>query len=106
MSFGWSAAIWSAISVGTSVAIAGYTTDAARKNANTANDQNKAASLKNQQQADQANNRANAKTPDSAAAMAANIMAGKAGQSGTMLTGPQGIDPTQLTLGKNTLLGG
>jgi hypothetical protein len=38
--------------------------------------------------------------------MAANVLAGKAGQSGTMLTGPQGVDPTQLTLGKQTLLGG
>jgi len=33
-------------------------------------------------------------------------MGAAGGQSGTMLTGPQGIDPQQLALGKNTLLGG
>ena len=58
------------------------------------------------QQADEANNRANRKSPDSAAAMASAILSGKAGQSGTMLTGPQGIDPNSLMLGKATLLGG
>ena len=31
---------------------------------------------------------------------------GKAGASGTMLTGPSGIDQDALSLGKNTLLGG
>ena len=34
------------------------------------------------------------------------MMAGKAGQSGTMLTGPQGVDPSSLLLGKSSLLGG
>lgn len=32
--------------------------------------------------------------------------AAQAGPSSTMLTGPMGIDPTQLQLGKSTLLGG
>jgi len=83
-----------------------YSADSSRKASNKANDAAKANALENQKQADEANNRANAKTPDSAAAMAANVLAGKAGQSGTMLTGPQGVDPTSLTLGKSTLLGG
>lgn len=56
-------------------------------------------------QADQANNRANAKTPDIAAMLSANQGAAKGGASGTMLTGTQGVDPTQLQLGKSTLLG-
>ena len=34
------------------------------------------------------------------------LMSGKAGASGTMLTGPGGIDPNALQLGKSTLLGG
>lgn len=32
--------------------------------------------------------------------------AAQAGPSSTMLTGPMGVDPTQLQLGKSTLLGG
>jgi uncharacterized protein (DUF2345 family) len=57
-------------------------------------------------QADQAVNRANGKKSDIGAMLAANQQAAKGGQSGTMLTGPAGIDPNVLNLGKNTLLGG
>jgi hypothetical protein len=95
-----------AVSAAGSAVVGLYQADQGRKQANTANDQAIANAKKNAQLADEANNRANAKSPDSAAAMAANILSGKSGQSGTMLTGPQGIDPTQLTLGKQTLLGG
>jgi DNA-directed RNA polymerase beta subunit len=49
-------------------------------------------------------NKANQKRPDTQAIMGDAAMSGGAG--GTMLTGPQGIDPQQLALGKNTLLGG
>ncbi len=50
------------------------------------------------QQADQQFNRANQRRPDA--------MPGPAGAGGsTMLTGPQGIDPGALPLGKSTLLG-
>ncbi|MBP9527146.1 MAG: hypothetical protein KBE71_02125 [Laribacter sp.] len=56
--------------------------------------------------ADEANNRANQKRADPGAALDAAAQAGKSGASGTMLTGPEGIDPSALTLGKNTLLGG
>lgn len=52
--------------------------------------------------ADQAYNKANAKTPDIAAMFGAN----KAGLSSTMLTGPTGIDTSALLLGRTTLLGG
>jgi hypothetical protein len=51
-------------------------------------------------------NKANQRRPDTKAVMADAEMAGTGGGSGTMLTGPQGIDPQQLALGKNTLLGG
>ena len=57
-------------------------------------------------QADQATNRANAKSPNVAGLLSANTMSAKAGQSGTMLTGTQGVDPNTLMLGKKTLLGG
>ena len=56
--------------------------------------------------ADQANNRANGKQPDINAMSSANSMAAKGGIGGTMLTGPQGVDPKTLLLGKTTLLGG
>jgi uncharacterized protein HemX len=44
--------------------------------------------------------------PDVASIMAAAQESGAGGPAGTMLTGPTGIDPSQLTLGRNTLLGG
>lgn len=55
--------------------------------------------------ADQAMNRENQKKPDTVGALAAAQQSGKSGASGTMLTGSQGIDPSALNLGKNTLLG-
>lgn len=55
---------------------------------------------------EQANNRANQKRPDSAGALSAAMQAGKSGVSGTMLTGPSGVDLSALQLGRNTLLGG
>lgn len=55
--------------------------------------------------ADQATNRANQKRPDTSAILSAAQQAGRAGASGTMLTGSQWVDPSSLTLGKNTLLG-
>lgn len=57
-------------------------------------------------QQDQENNRLNARGPDTAALLAANQIEGQQGQSGTMLTGPLGVDPNDLSLGKNSLLGG
>lgn len=56
-------------------------------------------------QADQAFNRANGKQPDLAGLYSANERDSKGGISGTMLTGPQGVDPKTLMLGRNTLLG-
>lgn len=107
MSFGWTAATW--IAVGTAAASAvgtAVSVDSARKNANQANDQAIKMAKENAAAADRANNAANAKSPDSAAMLAANLAAGKQGASGTMLTGPGGVDPTTLTLGKSSLLGG
>jgi len=56
-------------------------------------------------QAEQDMNRANQKRPDSNALLSAAQQSGRAGASGTMLTGPQGVDQSALTLGKSTLLG-
>lgn len=58
------------------------------------------------QSADEANNRANQKRPNANAILAAAQQAAKGGMGGTLLTGPQGVNPGELSLGKSTLLGG
>lgn len=50
-------------------------------------------------------NRASQKRPNTSSILSEAEQAGRAGVSGTMLTGAQGVDPSQLTLGRNTLLG-
>ncbi len=57
-------------------------------------------------QQDQELNRKNAKQPNTAALFAGNQQSAQAGASGTILTGPSGVDPMSLSLGKNTLIGG
>ncbi len=59
-----------------------------------------------QRRAEQAQNAANRKQPDVAGIMQAAGQGAGGGPSGTMLTGPTGVDPNALSLGKNTLLGG
>lgn len=102
MSFGWTAATWAAIGATAAVVGTASSIDSARKSANMARDNAK----RQQLAADEANNKANAKTPDSAALLTANMLNGSMGQSGTMLTGPQGMDMNSLKLGKTSLLGG
>lgn len=106
MSFGWTAATWIAVSVGATGAATLYGADRNRKLQNTAQDQAKAQAQSQQIAADEANNKANAKSPDTTALMAANLLASKNGQAGTLLTGPGGIDASTLKLGKTTPLGG
>lgn len=55
--------------------------------------------------AEEAANRANMKRPNTARIVAEASQAGRSGASGTMLTGPQGVDTSMLTLGRNSLLG-
>ena len=76
-----------------------------KKSAESAQQQAQANADKQEKAADQATNRANQKKPDTRAILDAATQAGKGGASGTMLTGAQGIDPSMLNLGKNTLLG-
>lgn len=82
-----------------------YNGEQSRKAQNKATDAAKANALKQADAQDQATNRANAKAPDVGAMLAANEQAAKGGAGSTMLTGAQGIDPSTLSLGKNTLLG-
>ncbi|HNF92749.1 MAG TPA: hypothetical protein PKZ67_11160 [Accumulibacter sp.] len=60
---------------------------------------------KQEKASEMAANRANQKSPDTRSILDAARQAGKSGVSGTMLTGPAGVDPALLSLGKNTLLG-
>ena len=60
---------------------------------------------KQAQLAEQDLNRANQKSPDVGALLSANQQQSLSGQSGTMLTGSQGVDPNSLSLGRATLLG-
>lgn len=73
--------------------------------ANRAAAESKALMDRQMKSADEAMNRANQKRPNTRALLDDANQKGKAGASGTMLTGPQGVDPSSLTLGRSTLLG-
>ena len=95
-----SAAQIGALAVGAVSAASQY--DASRRQKNQAKDAANAAQQQAQQAAQQADmqfNRANQRRANDAG-----TMPGGAGNS-TLLTGPGGVDPSALTLGKNTLLG-
>jgi len=68
-----------------------------------ANKKAEASALKQESQSQQSINKANQKQADTSAILAAAQESG--GQNQTLLTGPMGVDPNQLALGKNTLLG-
>lgn len=55
--------------------------------------------------AEQDFNRRNQKQPNTAAMAAANQQSAQAGVGSTMLTGSSGVNPNDLVLGRNTLLG-
>ncbi len=109
----WLGATTSAAAVGTmatglaaSTAATLYTSNQQAKGQQAAQNQATQNAAKTADLADQANNKANQKSPDSGALYSANAQAAKNGPSGTMLTGPSGVDPSALLLGKQTLLGG
>lgn len=56
-------------------------------------------------QAEEEANAQNMKSPDTQAMMSSAMLSGKAGQSGTLLTGPQGVERDKLGLQRKTLLG-
>jgi hypothetical protein len=83
-----------------------YTADQSRSAQNKATDAAKANAARQATAADEAQNAANAKGPNTSAILSSVQQAAKGGMSSTMLTGPSGVDPSQLTLGKSALLGG
>ena len=76
-----------------------------RRSANQAQDEARRTALKNEKNAQEAQNRAYQRSPDTASILSAAQQASKGGASGTMLTGPLGVDPDALKLGKTSLLG-
>lgn len=56
-------------------------------------------------QSEMAVNQANRQQPNVAGIMEAASAASSGGAAGTMLTGPTGVDPNSLALGKSSLLG-
>lgn len=97
----WAMAAAAVAGAGSSV----YSADQNRKATNEASDRAKENALRQEKMADEASNKANQKTPDANAIMSAAQQMGKAGASGTMLTGPSGVDASSLGLGKKSLLG-
>jgi hypothetical protein len=53
-----------------------------------------------------ASNKANAQSADAGSIMSQAQQAAKSGPAGTMITGPQGVNPAALSLGKQSVLGG
>lgn len=82
-----------------------YSGERAAKAQKEAQNQAVEAAQKQEKASDEAVNRANQKTPDTGAILSAAQQASKAGASGTMLTGPAGIDQGALQLGRKSLLG-
>ena len=79
--------------------------DAARQQKK-AQTQATAAAASQQRQSEMAINAANRRSPDVSSIMAGASKAAGSGVSGTMLTGPAGVDPNSLALGRSSLLGG
>lgn len=106
MALGISAAAWAGIAAVASTSVALYNGQQQQKAQKSAQQQAQANALKQQKSAEEANNKASQKTPDTQAIMDAAMLAGKTGAASTLLSGTQGVDPSALQLGKATLLGG
>jgi hypothetical protein len=110
MSFGISAVAWAGFAAASAVAYSAYSASQSAAKANDTQQQamQQAKTIADQQATMQTEqiNRANAKSPDTGALLSANQQAAKGGISGTMLTGPAGVDQNTLSLGKSSLLGG
>ena len=98
-----------AVVAGSAILGAGTSLSASSKAAKASkatNAQNAATAAADAQRSEQQFNKANQKSPDIAAMFARNQEAAKSGMGATFLTGPAGVAPSALTLGKSTLLGG
>tara|TARA_R100000231_G_scaffold111440_1_gene82634 strand:+ start:818 stop:1144 length:327 start_codon:yes stop_codon:yes gene_type:complete len=71
-----------------------------------ANERAEARAVAEEQRSQQEYNRANRQDVDVSETLDRSKLAAKQGASGTLLTGGMGVDPNELNLSKNTLLGG
>lgn len=101
---GAGAAAWVAAAVGTVASIQSSQKQASAQKKAAA--QAQANADRQAKAAEEADNRANQKRANPAAALDSALMSSRSGASSTMLTGPQGVNPGSLQLGKTTLLGG
>lgn len=106
MSFGISAAAWTAIAAVVGAGYSAYAGNKASDAQTKAQQQNLAAAQQQQATADQQLNKANARAPDTAGITSQLQQNAKGGQGSTLLSGPLGVDQSTLSLGKSTLLGG
>lgn len=82
-----------------------YQGEKALKQQRNANSQAQEAAARAEKQANEAFNAANQRTPDILSLMRANALTAGGGISGTMLTGPSGVDAGKALLGKAVTLG-
>ena len=71
-----------------------------------ANERAESRAMAEKQRSEQEYNRANRQNVDVESSLDAAELSAQQGASGTLLTGNMGVDPNQLNLGQNTLLGG
>jgi len=71
-----------------------------------ANERTEARARAEEQRTQQEYNRANRQNVDVESSLDAAELSAQQGASGTLLTGNMGVDPNELNLGQNTLLGG
>ena len=71
-----------------------------------ANERAESRAMAEKQRSEQEYNRANRQNVDVESALDASELSAQQGASGTLLTGSMGVDPNQLNLSQNTLLGG
>ena len=71
-----------------------------------ANERAESRAMAEKQRSEQEYNRANRQNVDVESSLDAAELSAQQGASGTLLTGNMGVDPDQLNLGQNTLLGG
>jgi type II secretory pathway pseudopilin PulG len=107
----WSAIVGGAAAVGPTAygIVNGQQQEANQKKSlaaqNQAQQEAKANALSTERKSEEAQNAANQKTPDITAILRRAAAMGSNGLSSTMLTGPGGVAPSNLTLGKTSLLG-
>lgn len=98
-------AIAGAVAAAAGTAATIYNGQQQQKEMKKANQQAKAASDRQLALAEQEMNKVDAKSPNVQGMRNQNAMAEGENATATMLTGAGGVDPSKLTLGKNTLLG-